>query len=298
MNNSGYNVIFLVRDKNLVKKNNSSSFQVDITDLNQMKNFGMICPKFDIVISCIASRTGEIEDAWNVEYHANKHLLDLGWQNNVTQFILLSAICVQKPKLEFQYAKLAFEKRLIDSPINHTIIRPTAFFKSLSGQIENLKVGKKFIYFDDGNRTSSKPISETDLAKFICGCINSKKSMNRIFPIGGPGPAMTPREIGLLIFKLLNQKPRFRSVPSKLFTYADQLLIPLSLFSKKIKNFRQFLKIANYYATESMLLYNNKTSSYNENLTPEYGQETLESHFQHLISSNKKIDELGTQKLF
>ena len=33
----------------------------------------------------------------------------------VSQVVLLSAICVQKPLLAFQHAKLAFEKALIES---------------------------------------------------------------------------------------------------------------------------------------------------------------------------------------
>lgn len=50
--------------------------------------------------------------------------------------MLLSAICVQKPLLEFQRAKLKFEKELVEAgDINYSIVRPTAFFKSLAGQV-------------------------------------------------------------------------------------------------------------------------------------------------------------------
>jgi divinyl chlorophyllide a 8-vinyl-reductase len=52
--------------------------------------------------------------------------------------VLLSAICVQKPELAFQHAKLAFERALIDSGLAYTIVRPTAFFKSLSGQVDRV----------------------------------------------------------------------------------------------------------------------------------------------------------------
>jgi hypothetical protein len=50
--------------------------------------------------------------------------------------VLLSAICVQKPTLEFQRAKLAFEAKLQEAgDITYSIVRPTAFFKSLAGQV-------------------------------------------------------------------------------------------------------------------------------------------------------------------
>jgi divinyl chlorophyllide a 8-vinyl-reductase len=54
--------------------------------------------------------------------------------------VLLSAICVQKPLLEFQRAKLKFEAELqataeADPSLTYSIVRPTAFFKSLGGQV-------------------------------------------------------------------------------------------------------------------------------------------------------------------
>ena len=49
----------------------------------------------------------------------------------VTHMGLLSAICVQKPIFAFQHAKLAFENALIASGLSHSIVWPTAFFKSL-----------------------------------------------------------------------------------------------------------------------------------------------------------------------
>jgi divinyl chlorophyllide a 8-vinyl-reductase len=63
------------------------------------------------------------------------------------RFVLLSAICAQKPLLAFQHAKLAFEAALIDSGLTYSIVRPTAFSKSLSGQVERVKRGRPFLVF-------------------------------------------------------------------------------------------------------------------------------------------------------
>ena len=52
---------------------------------------------------------------------------------------------------------MAFEKNLENSKVDYTVIRPTAFFKSLSGQIKRIKQNKKFIVFDNGKKTKSKP---------------------------------------------------------------------------------------------------------------------------------------------
>jgi hypothetical protein len=62
----------------------------------------------------------------------------------VSQFVLLSAICVQRPLLAFQKAKLAFESELAASGLTYSIVRPTAFFKSLSGQVARVQAGKPF----------------------------------------------------------------------------------------------------------------------------------------------------------
>jgi divinyl chlorophyllide a 8-vinyl-reductase len=79
------------------------------------------------------------KDSWLIDYEATKNALDLGREQGAEHFVLLSAICVQKPLLEFQRAKLKFEKELAEaaSDINYSIVRPTAFFKSLAGQVGN-----------------------------------------------------------------------------------------------------------------------------------------------------------------
>lgn len=63
-------------------------------------------------------------------------MLEVARQKGASHFVLLSAICVQKPLLEFQHAKLRFEAELqAAGDITYSIVRPTAFFKSLAGQV-------------------------------------------------------------------------------------------------------------------------------------------------------------------
>ena len=67
-------------------------------------------------------------------------MLDVARQQGAGHFVLLSAICVQKPLLEFQHAKLKLEAALQEAAqdISYSIVRPTAFFKSLAGQVRGL----------------------------------------------------------------------------------------------------------------------------------------------------------------
>lgn len=145
-----------------------------------------------------------------------------------SKFVLLSAICVQRPLLEFQHAKLAFEKLLRESRIDFSIVRPTAYFKSLAGQVGRVKAGKSFLVFGDGRLTACKPISEVDLASFIVDCLEESDKSNQVLPVGGPGPAITPREQGALLCELAGKPVRLRQVTPRLFDVAEFLLAPLA----------------------------------------------------------------------
>lgn len=239
----------------------------------------------EIMISCIASRSGAPKDAKAIDYAANMALLAAAQQAGARQFILLSAICVQKPRLAFQHAKLAFEAQLAASGIDYTIVRPTAFFKSLSGQVQRVKAGKPFLIFGDGALTRCKPISDADLARFVEACIGNPDAMGKILPIGGPGPAISLREQGIMLFDLLGTAPRFRSVSPKMFIVAERLLYLGSGVSDWCAEKAEYARIARYYATESMLLLDPDTGAYSADLTPEFGSETLRDHYARLIAA-------------
>jgi divinyl chlorophyllide a 8-vinyl-reductase len=240
----------------------------------------------EVVISCIASRSGAPKDAQAVDYGANALLLEAAQAAGARQFILLSAICVQKPLLAFQHAKLAFEAKLMASGIDYAIVRPTAFFKSLSGQVKRVKAGKPFLIFGDGELTRCKPISDADLARFIAQCIDNPETSRRILPIGGPGPAISLREQGALLCELAGQPVRFKSVSPKLFTYAERVLNLGAGVSDWFAEKAEYARIARYYATESMLVLDPETGTYRADLTPEFGSETLEDHYRKLLAES------------
>lgn len=239
----------------------------------------------EVVISCIASRSGSPKDAQAVDYGANVALLEAALAAEARQFILLSAICVQKPRLAFQHAKLAFEALLMASGMDYTIIRPTAFFKSLSGQVKRVKAGKPFLIFGDGDLTRCKPISDDDLARFIAATIGNPDAAGQILPIGGPGPAITLRQQGELLCEMAGRPPRFQSVSPNLFTAAERVLRLGAGVSDWLSEKAEYARIAHYYATESMLLLDPATGQYSAAMTPEYGSETLRDHYARLLGS-------------
>ena len=284
-------------DKSSTNKH-TTNLVFDLNNKEELEIFSHSCPPFDAVISCLGSRTGGIRDSWSSEYLANLNILRIALKRSARKFVLLSAICVQKPKLHFQHAKLAMENELIHSGMTYTIIRPTAFFKSLAGQVDRVKSGKKFITFDNGETTSCKPISERDLAEYICSSLTNPKQENKVLPIGGPSPAITPIAQGNLLFNLTGKEPKFLKVPSHLFKVLQATLTPLSYFSSSFRDRIEFLKIAHYYATESMLVWDHKKKQYSAEKTTEVGHDTIEGFYRSVIDDDLNLVKEKEQKLF
>ena len=249
------------------------------------------------VISCMATRSGAPADAWQVEQQAQSTLLREAQSAGAEQFVLLSAICVQRPQLAFQHAKLAFEQELRSSGMGWSIVRPTAFFKSLSGQVARVQAGKPFLVFGDGRQTACKPISDRDLAAYIVGCLWDPDRQNTVLPIGGPGPAITPMDQAERLFEMLGQPPNVKRVPFALMDGIAGTLGLLGTVSSKMRDKAEFARTGRYYARESMLLWNPLTNSYDAEATPEYGADTLWDHYAALLRGEVSVD-LGAHAVF
>ena len=245
---------------------------------------------FDCVISCLASRTGAPDDAWAVDYRANQAIFAAAKAHGVTHVILLSAICVQKPRLAFQHAKLAAENELIESGLNYTIARPTAFFKSLSGQIDRVIQGKPYLVFGDGKLTACKPISDRDMGRFLIQCINDETAQNQILPIGGPGPALTPMDQGTHLFALLGRDPKFKHVPLGLMKMIAWCLGTLSKIIPKLAAKAEFARIGTHYASESMLVWDDITQDYAAGATPSFGDDTIFDYYAEVIDGKAQVE--------
>jgi divinyl chlorophyllide a 8-vinyl-reductase len=269
----------------------------DAIDADVLTREGLRGERFDAVVSCMASRTGAPKDAWAVDHLAHSHALKAAKAAGVTKFVLLSAICVQKPQLEFQKAKLAFEQELIASGLDYSIVRATAFFKSLSGQIARVQRGKPFLMFGDGKLTACKPISDDDLGRYLADCVSDPARSNRVLPIGGPGPAITPREQGEKLFALLGREPRFSRAPVAML---DAIIAALSAAGRVVPAMRdkaELARIGRYYATESMLVWDDKAGRYDADATPSTGADTLFDHYARVIAGEASI-ERGAHSVF
>lgn len=266
-------------------------------DPTSLRRDGIRGERFDALVSCMASRTGAPKDAWAIDHRATVDALAAAQAAGAQRVVLLSAICVQKPKLAFQHAKLAAEAAVIASGLTYAIVRPTAFFKSLSGQVDRVKAGKPFLVFGDGRLTACKPISDADLGAFLARCLVDPALQNRILPIGGPGPALTPRDQGEALFALLGKPARFSSAPVALLDAIIGVLSALGAVVPALRERAELARIGRYYATESMLAWDDAAGRYDADATPSTGAETLAAHYAGLIAG-ARVHERGAHSVF
>ena len=251
----------------------------------------------DAVISCMASRDGRPADSWAVDRDATIRSFEAAQAAGARRAILVSAICVQKPKLDFQFAKLEAEAWLANSGMAWSVVRPTALFKSLSGQIHRVRSGKPFLVFGSGELTSCTPISDRDLGRYVVDVLEDEAQVGKILPIGGPGPALTPLAIAAELFHQTKLRRRVKHVP---LGAMDLVIGGLSLagrLSPAMADKAAFARIGRYYATESMLVWDDAQGVYDRALTPSYGSDTLQDHFRRVLAGEIEVD-LGEHAVF
>ena len=304
----GHEVVCLVREKSDANGEitpaeiflNTAGVEIqygNVVDTGSVVNANWLQQPFDAFVSCLASRNGTPRDAWAIDYQAHSDWLKLAVNKGIKHFVLLSAICVQKPLLGFQQAKLAFENELMASGLTYSIVRPTAFFKSLSGQVKRLKQGKPFLLFGDGQLTACKPISDHDLGQYMAKCLSDKNLQNAVLPIGGPGPAITPLQQGEFLFRLIGIQPRYKNVPVALLDVIIFALKTLGWLIPALADKAELARIGRYYATESMLVWNTNEAAYEAESTPSFGQQTLFSHYQQMLEGHVDV-QLGEHSVF
>jgi len=240
-------------------------------------------------ICCLASRSGVKSDAWEVDYGGGKNALraqesvhtSTGEQGEVGQgaqgaecarghFVLLSAFCCGKPLLEFQFAKIALEELIkASSVVSHSLVRPTAYFKSLDGQLESAKKGYPMLYFGSGS-CSANAICEMELAQYLVDCALRPAELGMLDgsrDIGGPdNPPVTKIQQLSLIYDSLGvptDGPRpMVCLPVGVLDFliaafgavqGAAAALQLESLRQKGEDAAEIARIVRYYATEPMV---------------------------------------------
>lgn len=300
----GYKTVALVRDKSKVESEEGKMLygtffegadivECDVCDAEKLTaTFKDISSqyngKIDAVVSCLASRSGIKKDAYAIDYQATLNCLESGRAVGARHFVLLSAFCVKNPWLQFQQAKLKFEAALeAQKDMTYSVVRPTAFFKSVSGQLEVIQSGAPFVMFGDGEVTRCNPISEADLATYLIDCIKDKSRLNKIINLGGPDEPLTMKKQGEMLYSAIGKEPNFFYAPLWLFdVIIDSLQWVADTFnSEKFENAAELGRIGKYYAVEDML-----TTDPEE----KFGTMTLQEHYNKIAVEGQEYDPYTT----
>ena len=258
----------------------------------------------DAVICCLASRTGTKSDSYAVDYQASLNCAAAAKEAGARRFVLLSAYCVKSAErgdpyaLQFQYAKMELEEKLAamaaedeDGTFDYVSVRPTAFFKSVSGQVEVVSGGGPFVYFDLGDDRNARcnPISEPDLASALIDCVADDAHKNTYWNLGGPDDGMSMKEQGAIIHDVLEKEgdPKYISVPIGLFDVIINGLqwIGTTFNSAKFDDAAELGRIGKYYAVEDMLT---------TDPAEKYGRTTLRQHYEYIAENGQEYDPYTT----
>lgn len=160
-----------------------------------------------------------------------------------------------------------------------------------------MRDGKPYLIFGDGRLTACKPIHDDDLAAYLERCVTEPDLRNRILPIGGPGPALTPRDMGEMLFTLTGQTPRYRAVSPRILTGIAGGLDVLGRVSARMADRAEFARTGHYYATESMLVLDSTTGQPDPRATPSFGTHHLRDHYAALLAG-RATDDRGDHAVF
>jgi len=276
----GYKVIAVTRseghDRNFDGAEVAVADVTDPTSVEQLFNRPS-GEKIDAVISTLACRSGVASDFFDIDYHATLNVLNSAVKHGTEKFVLLSAICVRKPELPLQQAKLLMEDALMRSGIDYSIVRPTAYFWVFDVQTPMIIKGRPGYVVDSGDQAVHNPIAKEDLAEFMVDCVDQEERSNRVFVLGGPETPdniMTYRQSLEALFEGLSMEPNIKSIPGWLVRAIINTSGFLGKFFRKPGAFSEFLKTTYYYLENDMR-------------APGYGTRTLKDH---LLDKDRKVE--------
>ncbi len=212
-----------------------------ICDATDKYSLGRICDNIDIVFSSIGiTKQKDGLTFMDVDYQANKNLLDEAVHAGVKKFIYISVFGAERmKKLKGVQAKLKFEQELIKSGIDYTIVYPNGFFSDMKEYLEMAKKGRGIVLGSGEFRIN--PIHGADLAEI---CVKAADDTNQKIHVGGP-EIFTHREIFGIAFDLLKKKPKVSGLPLwmkslmlgllRLFT-SEKTYGPLEFFTTVLSN--------------------------------------------------------------
>jgi uncharacterized protein YbjT (DUF2867 family) len=226
--NQGYELTVVVRNEQKAKTLTHITSKYIVADVCNKSTLENIFYKQDIVVSALGKSVSPNDKSKptfkQVDYEANKNILDEAIKAGITKFAYISAFHSEK-YLHLEYFKVHhdFSELLIKSGIDYSIIKPPAIFSAFIDMIEMAKKGQ-LVNIGQGDKKTN-PIYEGDLAKITVNSINLKNSITET----GGKTIYTRRQLNEIVQNEINTHKKLRTIPIGLFKGALPII---RLFSK------------------------------------------------------------------
>ena len=185
----------------------------DVTDAESLKAAADGCTHVVHLVAIIKGRPADFQ-----------RVMTLGTQNVVAaakaagaeRFVLMSALGTSDPPaVPYYAAKLAEEREVIASGLEHTIFRPSFIFGPGGGALatfmRQVKLSPVVTVIGSGTQRS-QPIWRDDVAAYFARAIDDPRAANRTFELGGPD-TVTWDELYRTIAKVLGKRRPLLHVP-------------------------------------------------------------------------------------
>lgn len=183
--------------------------EITIGQITQPETLAGICENIDVVFSSVGvTKQRDNLTFREVDYQANKNILDIAKRTAVSKFIYVSVFNgPQLLHLEMVKAHEDFVIELKASGMDYAILRPTGYFSDMEEIYRMAHKGRVFLIGHGRNRIN--PIHGADLA---VSCVDAIEKNRREIDLGGP-ETLTWREIAELAFEAQNKPPKIVTVP-------------------------------------------------------------------------------------
>ncbi len=230
------------------------------------------CDDIDVVFSAIGVVNPKSRaTVWEVDYGANRNLLDEARGAGARKFIYTSVL--QPPgmgNLRMVRAKRAFESDLERSGMDHAVLYPTGFFSDMEEFLAMARRGRVFVFGTGGFRIN--PVDGADVAAAAADAISADA---RRIEVGGP-EVMTHERIAEEAFHAVRGPVRITHIPAWIPKAARGLL-------------RRFTPLRVYGPLEFLL-----TVLTCDVVAPTTGRRRLADHFREVSARHSRdAPELG-----
>ena len=260
----GYWVRALSRNHERIEPVRQYVDEVILAEATKPETIKGLCKDIDIVFSSLGiTRQKDGLTYMDVDYQANRNVLNEALIDNVTKFMYISVLNSDRLRhLEIVKAKERFAQELREADIEHIIVRPNGFFSDMAEFLTMAKRGR--VYLIGKGEFRANPLHGADLAE---ACVKWFGSNGGEFDIGGP-EILTQNEIALQAFEALKKEPKITCIP----LWVKNLIV----------KFARILTPAKTYGPLEFFM----TVLAMDMVAPTYGQHTIKEYFKEMSEAN------------